>query len=389
MPGYLPTLNGWRAVAILAVMLCHGSASLFAPGGVCPEPRLQAIAYRGAGGVEVFFGISGLLICSRLLDERRREGRISLRRFYIRRACRILPASFAYLGVVGLIALARPLAIDPGEWWGCVLFVRNYLPDPGHGGWYTGHFWSLAVEEHFYLLWPALLIAWGVADARRRTFALALAVAAWGALDQRERWLTALLPGTRPLSRTDVRLDGLLWGCWMALLLADPARRAWVARGLAGWRGPAVTALLLAFILARLPMEKVAVAFLVPIVLAATVLNPREALGRLLEWGPLQAIGRISYSLYLWQQLFFVPGRKLAGAPLGAWQLWPLNVAAVFACATLSYLVVERPMIRLGHLLTPANRADAGSTPPSPHVGVPDRRGAGVSSRGRRLGSRI
>ena len=389
MPGYLPTLNGWRAVAILAVMACHGSASIFSPGGIYPDAWLQAIAYRGASGVEVFFGISGLLICSRLLDERRREGRIDLRRFYVRRCCRILPASFVYLGVVGLIALARPLAIDPRELSACLLFVRNYLPDPGHGGWYTGHFWSLAVEEHFYLLWPALLIAWGAADARRRTFALTLAVAAWGALDQRNRWLTALLPGVRPLSRTDVRLDGLLWGCWMALVLADPARRARVGRWLSGWRGPAVTVALATYILARLPMEKVAVAFLVPIALAATVLNPRAALGRLLEWGPLQAIGRISYSLYLWQQLFFVPGRKLPGAPLGAWQLWPLNVAAVFACATLSYLVVERPMIRLGHLLTTPGRADAGATPPSPHVGVPDRRGEGSMRREKRKGTRV
>ena len=389
MPGYLPTLDGWRAVAILAVLLCHASASLFSPGGIHPDAWLQSLAYKGASGVEVFFGISGLLICSRLLDECRRAGRIDLRRFYIRRACRILPASLAYLGVAGLIALARPMEVEPREWWGCLLFVRNYLPDPAHGGWYTGHFWSLSVEEHFYLLWPALLIAWGAADARRRTFALALAVASWGALDLRNRWLTGLLPGVRPMSRTDVRLDGLLWGCWMALVLADPARRARAARWLSGWRGLAATAALATFVLARLPMEKVAVAFLVPVALAATVLNPRQALGRLLEWGPLRAVGRISYSLYLWQQLFLVPNKMMSRPPLGAWQLWPGNLLAVFACATLSYVAVERPMIRLGHLLTSPARPDAGPSPPSPHLGVPDRRGMPASRRGRGLGSRI
>src|SRR5258708_7385746 len=85
-PAHLPTLNGWRGIAILWVMLFHDHQGLFGPGGVLPCEPLFGFAKRGGVGVDIFFGISGFLIASRLLAERRRSGRIDLRGFYIRRA---------------------------------------------------------------------------------------------------------------------------------------------------------------------------------------------------------------------------------------------------------------------------------------------------------------
>src|SRR4051812_39674608 len=140
LTGHLPTLDGWRGVAVLMVIVFHALAS--------PYPVFRPL---GGLGVSIFFALSGLLICNRLLAEFGRGGRIDLPGFYVRRAFRILPPAFAYLA-----ALAALGAATPPELGSCLLFWRNYYTG---GGWCTGHFWSLAVEEHFYLFFPVLL-AW-------------------------------------------------------------------------------------------------------------------------------------------------------------------------------------------------------------------------------------
>jgi peptidoglycan/LPS O-acetylase OafA/YrhL len=82
--GYLPTLDGWRAVAILAVLIGHATAFVFGPEGAYPDAQWLARSRIGGFGVQIFFGISGFLICSRLLEERTKKGRIFLTGFYIR-----------------------------------------------------------------------------------------------------------------------------------------------------------------------------------------------------------------------------------------------------------------------------------------------------------------
>ncbi len=120
--GYLPTLDGWRAIAIAAVLLDHGTEMLFR------RSSWYSYLRTGPNGVSLFFAISGFLICSRLLEEEQLCGRISLKGFYIRRACRILPAAFTYLAVLALLAVCGLVIVTPLEWWSCILFFRNYLP---------------------------------------------------------------------------------------------------------------------------------------------------------------------------------------------------------------------------------------------------------------------
>src|SRR5258708_25275484 len=145
-PDYLPTLNGWRALAIFGVLICHAASVLWGVNGTHPDDRLYGLTRYGALGVDVFFGISGFLICTRLLQEEERTGRISLRNFYIRRAFRILPPYLLYLVVLAAIAGIGLITLHAMDFVSCLLFFRNYVA----GSWYTGHFWSLAVEEHFY-----------------------------------------------------------------------------------------------------------------------------------------------------------------------------------------------------------------------------------------------
>jgi peptidoglycan/LPS O-acetylase OafA/YrhL len=257
----------------------------------------------------------------------------------------MLLAVLAVLGLAGLITITR------GQMLASVLFARNYFPIGDDAGWYTGHLWSLAVEEHFYLLWPGLLVLWSPSRARPRVLLLALAVAAWRVVEFRLRLLEHVIPGVSFFLRTDIRLDALLWGCWMALVLRDPAWRERAARLLRGPRWVAALVLLIVVMVFSPPLALLWQSVLVPMVLVGTTLNPGGIAGRLLELGPLRWVGRISYSLYLWQQLFMVP--VFAMGQLGLSQSLPWSIAATFAAATLSYHLIERPMIRLGHRLAP------------------------------------
>jgi peptidoglycan/LPS O-acetylase OafA/YrhL len=334
--GYLPTLDGWRAIAILMVISSHErlviGRSWLANGGI---------------GVSIFFGLSGFLICSRLLEEHASTGGISLRGFYVRRAFRIFPAAWTYLAGLAVLTAVGALAVQPSEFLGSVFFFRNYYPATDR--WYTEHFWSLAVEEHFYLLFPALLALCGTGRARWVVPLLALAVAAWRALDNRFKWLSDALPHAYPYFRTDFRLDSLLWGCWTAMLVARYHERLRGRLILA--IGLVSAAVVIGSTSNVIQVPTAVLVALIPWMLAATVLRPRGVVGRVLELPPVRWIGRLSYSLYLWQQLFFVGWTYNLAPAMYPWQDFPWNVLALVSCASASYYLLERPLMRFGHRL--------------------------------------
>jgi peptidoglycan/LPS O-acetylase OafA/YrhL len=350
--GYLPTLDGWRAIAIVAVLLDHTVGY----SGLRHYPRLVSFTHTGPNGVSLFFAISGFLICSRLLEERRAFGQISLRGFYIRRACRILPPAMFYLLVIEALSLCGLIIVSPGEWWSSALFFRNYLPGDwisrGWGG-YTVHYWSLAVEEHFYFLWPAALVFLGKKRARWFALSLAFAVAAWRTWDFNRHWVDRLIPGLLFGSRTDVRMDALLLGCVAALILDDDSVRASFSQRFRPWMwwlcvGGYLAAQVVYF-LQRSRSYSLFESTLLPLVVAGTVYGPKTFITTLLESGVLKWMGRLSYSLYLWQQLFSVP----AASSFSILQTPPLSTVMIFLCAWLSYRFIERPLIRWGHRLAP------------------------------------
>jgi peptidoglycan/LPS O-acetylase OafA/YrhL len=351
-PAYLPTLDGWRAVAILNVMICHASDALYHADGSYPNMFLHALTRHGALGVDIFFGISGFLICSRLLTEHRHRGNISLKRFYVRRFFRILPPYVTYLAGLALLATMGLVRVSPQAWWSCLLFYRNYLPVSVFGTHYTGHFWSLAVEEHFYLLWPGLLVFAGITRARKLVVILAGLIAAWRVWEFRHQWLDHLIPGVGFFPRTDIRLDGLLWGCWMALMLNDPIWHDRITRWLSPGVWLSLAAVFIACVRFQPPLAMMWQSILIPLLLAGTVLRPDALIGRILETTPLRWIGQISYSLYLWNSLFFAGMENPHPLPLGGLQQLPWSIVPVFACASLSYYLVEQPLIRLGHSLS-------------------------------------
>jgi len=350
--GYLPTLDGWRAIAIVAVLIDHTVGYSW----LHNYPKLVLFTHSGPNGVSLFFAISGFLICSRLLEEDRVFGQISLRGFYIRRACRILPPAMFYLIVIGVLALCGLVTVMPWDWWSSVLFFRNYLPpawiSPGHGI-YTVHFWSLAVEEHFYLLWPAALVLLGKARARWFALSLAITIAVWRTWDLHHHWMDRHIPGLLFGCRTDVRLDALLLGCMAALLLDSDSTRAAFARRFRPWMWWLVVGGYVVSQLVYLSRQSrgysLVESALLPAVIAGTVYGPKTLVTVLLESGLMKWIGRLSYSLYLWQQLFSVR----ATGYFSMLQTPPLSMVMIFLCAWLSYRFIERPFIRWGHRLAP------------------------------------
>ncbi len=344
---HLPTLDGWRGVAILAVLCSHIR---------WPFPVLVQVGQYGAMGVHLFFALSGFLITRRLIEEHQRTGWIDWKAFYIRRVFRILPPAFLYLAAAAGLGLGlHVIAMDRMQLIASAFFFRNYLTETGPNSWYTLHFWSLAVEEHFYLLWPAVLVLAGLRKARFAVAPLALLIALWRGLDGHYQWVAALNPLLKDsVRRTDYRLDILLWGCAAALFWSEPRFREWVRR----WAGSAMVGAVLAATAACLwwhpPGYLVALAILMALLPVATVARPDSWVGRILEWGPVSFVGRISYSLYLWQELFF----PIFGVQptLGWLQVFPWNLAPAFGVAAMSYYLVERPFIAWGRVLQKRSR---------------------------------
>jgi len=146
----LPGLDGLRAIAVSWVMLVH----LFTSQKINIEnPFLRQLAASGGFGVELFFVLSGFLITYLLLKEENQTGQINLKAFYARRAFRILPPAFTFLFLVFSTHIMLGKSVDLLEYFSAAFFFRNFTS----GTQLTGHYWSLAIEEQFYLLWPATL----------------------------------------------------------------------------------------------------------------------------------------------------------------------------------------------------------------------------------------
>jgi peptidoglycan/LPS O-acetylase OafA/YrhL len=378
---YRPGLDGLRAVAVLAVMVQH--AGLHIPGG-------RGLALPGGFlGVDVFFVISGFLITSLLLAEHRRDGGIALRRFWLRRARRLLPAvALAVAGTCLLITLADlPLDVPSARGdalaslgyvanWRFVLTRQSYfdsfgLPSPFR------HLWSLAVEEQWYLLFPpvlALALAWR--PLRRRPGLLMAGLLAAGALSA-ARMAALYHPGDDP-SRvyygTDTRAFTLLAGAALAAAAAAHPRAVARLRPLLPvLAGAGLAALAVDFrvydgheaTLYRGGLGGVALAS-AAVVAGVALPGASGPVHWLLSRRVPVAVGIISYGLYLWHWPIFVwltPER----AGFHGLRLTALRFGLTFAVAVLSYRLVERPIRRHGWAGLRARLARAGvpAAPPA------------------------
>lgn len=355
-PGEIPGLDGLRALAIVAVLLFHFLPTTL-PGGFL--------------GVDVFFVVSGFLITTLLLRELDARGRIDLPTFWRRRARRLLPALL--LVVVTSVSVARlvggDLLVGIGrQTVGALTFTSNWLEIAAGASYFHStspilfvNFWSLAVEEQFYLLWPLTLVV--VLAATRTTRQRVLGVAGLG-LASALLMATLVGPGqdaTRVYYGTDTHLVGLMGGAALALAWADPRHRAGLrSRAWRRWRGTAVLgALLTLAALMRWTGEDspltfrggIALASAATVVLVAGLLEAPSPWRRVMSARPLVWLGRRSYGIYLWHwPVLVIAGALVPYAPGTVRAALVLTAALVvtLVVSALSFTLVEQPVRRHG-----------------------------------------
>lgn len=336
----LPCLDGIRAIGIGFVIMAHLENVL----GWQPAGMLRFVWDNlGQLGVNIFFGLSGYLITYLLVKEFKRTGTVSLRNFYARRVLRIFPAFYVYMGVIAALVLAGVLDIPGLQMVQASVYLANYyfhhltMPDT----WFIGHTWSLAMEEQFYLFWPMLLLLVGLARSR------------WAALI-----LIALMPvvrvatyyhqtETRPIIGMTIHTgaDLLMFGCLLALVEGHPR----FERGMAffkSWLFPVGAALFLLlghpFLYSRFwAAYKIAagptlVAACVAFIIAWLLRKPGSLGAAFLNSRVMMHLGVLSYSLYLWQQVFLTHLNKTV------FGRFPFCLIGTYAAACASYYLIEK-----------------------------------------------
>lgn len=351
--GYLPGLDGLRALAVLAVIFYHADV-VWLTGGYL--------------GVEVFFVVSGYLITSLLLAEYRKENSINLKQFWQRRARRLLPAAFTLVlavAVYAILFLPDEVASLRGDIasafgyvtnWYLIAAQKSYFEDIGRPS-LLKHLWSLAVEEQFYVFFPLLFALVLTRLKERGAMWLLLLGAAASAI-----WMGLLYTPDADPSRvyygTDTRAAGLLIGAALAFAWKPRASdtlkrgRRWLldAVGLAALGGLIAAVLLLSEFDPFLYQGGfLLVAAATALVIAAVVHPQSPLLAPLLSIGVLRWIGLRSYSLYLWHFPVFMLTRPQVDTTLDGVPLLAFRLGVTLALAELSYRVIETP-IRSGAL---------------------------------------
>ena len=335
----IPSLDGLRAVSISMVLLSHGLSSM--PGDWSHRwPRLLGFIANGNRGVSVFFVISGFLITTLLLQEYDKSGSIGLRNFYIRRFFRIVPPFYAFLLCLFLLGRAGFLVLSRASLPTAMLFVRDYVG----GDWWTGHSWSLSIEEQFYLLWPAALVLLKPQGARK--MALAIVVSAPVVRLASHAFLHHIGPTEEFMFH--VRADGLMLGCLLALYKDTALMDRIIARsGLLATAGVTFLTFGAPYLTGHFggwytfPFGYSIEYGVIAVVLLYVVNNPGTGIGIILNHRLAVHIGVISYSLYLWQELFLT---RLNHTWSGA---IPVSFLCCFVAAELSWRLVERPALRI------------------------------------------
>lgn len=352
--GRMAALDGWRGIAILGVLACHGLGTYF-PGTSLPQDIFSRILAQGHHGVRLFFGISGFLICTRLLEAEEVLGKIDFKRFYVRRVFRILPIFFLFLFVVALLMGFSDLNLSRRAWLSSVLLIQSYTIKSQEANWYIAHLWSLAVEEHFYFLFPAFLALTGKGSWRRPVSLLvwALLIVVWRSIEFKHHFLWRVLPDIGFFQRTDICLDFLIVPAAVAVIWRSKGLLEGV-KNLIRWKYSGIILIGLYFLVVATDphLSLFLEALIIPLGIVATLGGSTPLVSFVLGLPLLGWIGRISYSLYIWNQLFLSPFLEPKISALAWVEKPPLSFAVLLGVSCLSYYGIEQPLIRLGHRLT-------------------------------------
>ncbi len=349
--GNRPPLTGFRAIALTSVLVYHSNFKTW-PGSWI--------------AIQMFFVLSGFLITAMLASEGDRNGRVSLKRFYARRAARLLPPLVLTIALLIIYVSLVHVADASQRVWGdsaaAMFYYADYRQALGHAPFfgYLAQTWSLSVEEQFYIIWSVLMVI--SVRLRSRWLAYGFAVTGLVASTVDRLWLTYSAPHfndavfTRVYYAFDTRSDAIFFGCLLGLLATDgylSGWRRWAKRTLALLAVGSSAFMIWILFNAPLFQEKMVVWWIPAATLASAcvivyfVTCPRGIGSRIVGLAPFVFLGELTYTLYLIH--FPVYLALEPGADGTHWSYGPteaVRLAIIFAIAIASWFLIEKPLTR-------------------------------------------
>lgn len=343
---HYPSLDGLRGIAIIMVVLSHLKFSH----QTLNSSSLYNYFFNGGLGVLIFFVLSGFLITSLCLKEKIISDDISLKNFYIRRALRIFPVAYLYLAVLLILNHVFQLQVP----YIAIVVAALYLMDIYYFSWYTGHYWSLAVEEQFYIIIPFIL-----KKSFRLYLLLILSIIFILPFVVCLQFAFPLLLNVRILSATTHffnKFQAIAIGCFCAVLIFKYPIRITISKS---WKVItnliAIAAMLWfqydGFFSLKNVFAGSAICFLTGYIIV-TNLNPStDLMFAILNNRVIIKIGELSYSIYIWQQLFTSYDGKLPHYLTA----YPYNIIWIMAVSAVSYYFYERFFLKIKARYTAVN----------------------------------
>lgn len=338
---HIPYLDGLRGISVLWVVLGHAAKGY---------PLPEAIRYlfgNAVLGVQVFFVISGYLITTLLVREREKTGTINRKAFYLRRIARIFPAFYTYIAVIAVLAVLGIARVNLPQILSAASFTWNYNDAylPSYAGTDTrvlSHFWTLSLEEQYYIVWPTVMLVFGLAMRKWIVWLLVLApflrIATYALFPSLRGSINAMFhTGYDPILAGS--LTAILMHQGLPQWLQNLVQKRWTPFALIG--GLLVLEPLLNRVPASFVIEYTLVGIFVSLLLVWLLTGPKTVVQRALENKVLVWFGLISYSLYLWHVPFLrlnANGHYFFSPFIAV----PLGILAAYV----SYTFVEQPTRR-------------------------------------------
>jgi len=345
---YYPSLNGLRGISIILVVLSHLHLS---------DNNVYQACFNGELGVNIFFVLSGFLITSLCLKEQKLTGDLSLKDFYIRRILRIFPVAYLYIVVLFILDIIFRLQIPIFQYLGAAFYVmdisyfrRNHFTAE------LGHYWSLSVEEQFYIIFPFML------KISRRAFVVSILfiVLILPLLCSLQELYKPLNEGLfYVFTHVLIKFQSIATGCLLSVLAyGKQLDFRWIrSYKIAG----NIVALFLMcylrydnFYSIKAVYVNLIIAILTCYIIISNIIPSSDLIFKILNSGLLSFIGILSYSIYIWQQLFTFSGKKLP------WYIntFPYNLIFIAGVPCLSYFFYEKYFLKLKGKFSKLKAAD-------------------------------